>query len=217
MKLSMSSATKFKSTSRKQEILNSALQLMSEQGLESVSMDEIARKAGISKGALYLEFESKNDLIITLSARFSEQLNRQFSRAIVSRLSGLDIMRELGAIYLRFVHENPLYMGTLHAYQRAIMEGKAEEVPSVQVCRALENDAMTLLVRAAQIGIQDGSIVSKVDPNTLAFLIFAGFKGLTDLYHTSTGSPAEARARELDNYEEVMSIFMQIMERGISA
>lgn len=214
----MSSAVKSKLRSRKKGILDSALQLMNEQGLESVSMDEIARRAGISKGALYLEFESKNDLIISLTAGFSKQLNQLFSQAImVSSLTGLEIMREFGAIYLRFVHENPLYMGTVHTYQRTVMEGKMGDLPSVSMCQALENDAMTLVVRAIQIGIQDGSIVSKVDPKTLGLLIFAGFKGISDLYHTTTGSPAEARARELDNFEEVMSIFMQIMERGISA
>ncbi len=206
-----------KSVDRKQKILTTALILMNEQGVESVSMDEIARKAGISKGALYLEFESKTDLIITLSSGFSEQLNRQFSQALASPRTGLEILKDYGAIYLRFVHQNPLFMATLTAYQRALMDGKLENLHSAKICKELERDAMTLVVRAAQIGIQDGSIVSKVDPSTLGLLIFAGFKGLTDLYHVTSVIPGQERVEDLKTFEEVMSIFMEIMERGISA
>jgi AcrR family transcriptional regulator len=206
-----------KSVDRKQKILSTALILMNEQGVESVSMDEIARKAGISKGALYLEFESKIDLIITLSSEFSERLNRQFSQALASRRTGLEILKEYGAIYLRFVHQNPLFMATLTAYQRALMDGKLENLHSANICKELEHDAMTLVVRAAQIGIQDGSIVSKVEPSTLGLLIFAGFKGLTDLYQVTSVIPGQERVEDLKTFEEVMSIFMEIMERGISA
>jgi AcrR family transcriptional regulator len=206
-----------KSSTRKEDILDSALLLMNESGLESVSMDEIARKTGISKGALYLEFESKTDLIVSLSARFSEQLNRQFSQALVLSVSGLDILKEFGAIYLRFVHENPLFVMTLHTYQRVQMDGKAVNIPSAAVCKSLENDALTYVVRAAQIGIQDGSIVSKLDPKTLAMLIFAGFKGLTDLFHMATNTTDFGHTADLIDLEEMMRIYMEIMERGISA
>jgi len=206
-----------KSTIRKTGILDAALQLLLEQGMESVSMDDIARKAGISKGALYLEFDSKTDLILSISARYSQLLNSQFSQALALSLSGLDILKEFGAIYLRFVHENPLFMLTLHTYRRVILDGKLETVPSAMVCKTLENDALTYVVRAAQIGIQDRSIVSKLDPKTLAMLIFAGFKGLTDLFNAASISTEQDSLRDLGDLEEMMKIFMDIMERGISA
>ena len=206
-----------KESVRKEDILDSALALMNASGLESVSMDEIAKKTGISKGALYLDFESKTDLILSLSARFSQQLNAQFSQALALTSTGLDILKEFGAIYLRFVHENPLFVMTLHTYQRVQMDGKAENIPSAAVCKSLENDALTYVVRASQIGIQDGSIVSKLDPKTLAMLIFAGFKGLTDLFHMAVMTTESDHSAERVDLEEMMRIYMEIMERGISA
>lgn len=206
-----------KESVRKEDILDSAIELMSESGIESVSMDEIARKTGISKGALYLEFESKTDLILSLSARFSQQLNAQFSQALALTTTGLDILKEFGAIYLRFVHENPLFVMTLHTYQRVQMDGKADNIPSAAVCKSLENDALSYVVRVAQIGIQDGSIVSKLEPKTLAMLIFAGFKGLTDLFHMTVNTSEHQHSADLNYLEEMMRIYMEIMERGISA
>ncbi len=47
-------------------ILQRASELFADRGFESVTMDEIASAAGISKGTIYLYFRSKTDLIATL-------------------------------------------------------------------------------------------------------------------------------------------------------
>ncbi len=47
---------------RRQDILDAALTVLNEEGFYGVSMDKIAEKAELSKGALYLYFESKGEL-----------------------------------------------------------------------------------------------------------------------------------------------------------
>src|SRR5262252_7777997 len=44
---------------RPQEILEAALEVFAEKGFASARMDDIAAKAGVSKGTIYLYFESK--------------------------------------------------------------------------------------------------------------------------------------------------------------
>ncbi|MFC3068945.1 TetR/AcrR family transcriptional regulator [Phenylobacterium soli] len=44
------------------EIVQAALQVFSEKGFAAARLDEIAARAGVSKGALYLYFETKEDL-----------------------------------------------------------------------------------------------------------------------------------------------------------
>ncbi len=51
---------------RKNEILDTALELFANEGFHATSISKIANKAGISKGLLYNYFESKEDLIITI-------------------------------------------------------------------------------------------------------------------------------------------------------
>jgi AcrR family transcriptional regulator len=48
---------------KKQIIMDAALQLFAEEGYVSVSIDKIARKAGIAKGLLYTYFKNKDDLL----------------------------------------------------------------------------------------------------------------------------------------------------------
>jgi AcrR family transcriptional regulator len=44
------------------EIVDAALQVFAEKGFAAARLDDIARRAGVSKGALYLYFETKQDL-----------------------------------------------------------------------------------------------------------------------------------------------------------
>src|SRR3569623_1618221 len=47
---------------RPAEIVQAALQVFSEKGFAGAKLDEIAARAGVSKGARYLYFETKEDL-----------------------------------------------------------------------------------------------------------------------------------------------------------
>lgn len=47
---------------RPAEIVSAALQVFAEKGFAAAKLDDIARHAGLSKGALYLYFETKEDL-----------------------------------------------------------------------------------------------------------------------------------------------------------
>ena len=49
-------------TARPAEIIEAALSVFAENGFAAARLDEIARRAGVSKGALYLYFETKEDL-----------------------------------------------------------------------------------------------------------------------------------------------------------
>ena len=47
---------------RPAEIVSAALEVFAEKGFAAAKLDEIAKRAGVSKGALYLYFETKEDL-----------------------------------------------------------------------------------------------------------------------------------------------------------
>lgn len=53
-------------------LLDAAIELIVDQGIDATSIEEIAEHAGFSRGAFYSNFDSKNDLVIAASARFFE-------------------------------------------------------------------------------------------------------------------------------------------------
>jgi AcrR family transcriptional regulator len=55
---------------KKQLIMEKALELFAKQGFETTSVQQITEHCGISKGAFYLSFKSKDELIIALIDHF---------------------------------------------------------------------------------------------------------------------------------------------------
>mgnify|MGYP001268534874 CR=1 FL=1 len=68
---SKAAGPKFKrrAEARPDEILDAALAVFTEKGFEAARVDDIAARAGISKGAVYLYFESKDELLRGLIER----------------------------------------------------------------------------------------------------------------------------------------------------
>jgi AcrR family transcriptional regulator len=58
---------------KKQLIMEKALELFAEQGFEATSVQQITERCGISKGAFYLSFKSKDELIFALIDQFMVQ------------------------------------------------------------------------------------------------------------------------------------------------
>jgi len=59
---------------KKQLIMEKALELFARQGFEATSIKQITDYCGISKGAFYLSFKSKDELILTLIDHFMIQI-----------------------------------------------------------------------------------------------------------------------------------------------
>ena len=55
---------------KKQLIMDKALELFAEQGFEATSVQQITEHCGISKGAFYLSFKSKDELILAMIDHF---------------------------------------------------------------------------------------------------------------------------------------------------
>ncbi|WP_456275991.1 TetR/AcrR family transcriptional regulator [Bacillus sp. AK128] len=58
---------------KKQLIMENALELFSKQGIEATSVQQITEHCNISKGAFYLSFKSKNELVLALIDHFMSQ------------------------------------------------------------------------------------------------------------------------------------------------
>ncbi|MCH6267407.1 MULTISPECIES: TetR/AcrR family transcriptional regulator [Neobacillus] len=67
---------------KKQLIMEKALELFAEQGFEATSVQQVTEHCGISKGAFYLSFKSKDELIIALIDQFMMQVVTDIDRIV---------------------------------------------------------------------------------------------------------------------------------------
>ena len=67
---------------RKQLIIDSALHLFAEKGIEATSVQQITDHCGISKGAFYLSFKSKDELVFSIIEHFMNNIIREVDQAV---------------------------------------------------------------------------------------------------------------------------------------
>ncbi|MEM8532921.1 MAG: TetR/AcrR family transcriptional regulator [Chloroflexota bacterium] len=83
------------SETRKNQILDAAAIVFARQGFYQARMDDIVTESGLSKGALYWYFKSKDDIITALLRRiFDEELiklqsTQQTTGSVIERILGL--------------------------------------------------------------------------------------------------------------------------------
>ncbi|EON73407.1 TetR/AcrR family transcriptional regulator [Lysinibacillus sphaericus] len=72
---------------KKQLIMEKALELFSEQGFEATSVQQITERCGISKGAFYLSFKTKDELVFSMVDYFLQQFITDVDQVVRSSLS----------------------------------------------------------------------------------------------------------------------------------
>ncbi|WP_280771777.1 TetR/AcrR family transcriptional regulator [Salipaludibacillus daqingensis] len=78
---------------RKQEFLDTALELFYEKGYEKTTIKDIINQVGLSKGAFYHYFESKEDVIEQISETFAEEVIYQVRK--LSERTDMDAVEKI--------------------------------------------------------------------------------------------------------------------------
>lgn len=69
---------------RREQILDAAEEVMLRDGLHGATMADIADVAGLGKGTIYLQFESKQDLGAGLRRRYLERIEQEVRSAVAA-------------------------------------------------------------------------------------------------------------------------------------
>ena len=89
---------------RRESILSAARALLQEKGYGDIVLDDVARRAGIAKGTLYLHFKDKRDLVSAVMERLGEGLGERLAR--VPAGGDAAHLRALFEAHLDFVEEH---------------------------------------------------------------------------------------------------------------
>lgn len=201
---------------RREAIIDAAEQIIGEQSFNSATMEEIAEKAELGKGTLYLHFKSKVSIYLAICERGSKLLNHEMGKVLTEDLNGLQIVEKIGQVYLSFIQENPLYFNAFNYYESILDQEKHSDNPMIEKCEDNASEAMTFIVRAIQIGMQDGSIKDSIDPKELGLIIWGASKGVM---HMAFMKQKQQHHKFLEgvevSFESLMRNFIMLIGSGI--
>jgi len=91
---------------RQRRVLEAARSVLIERGYHDVNLDDVARRAGISKGALYLYFKDKEDIIVAVLNDVIDRLDERLKKIPRPNGKTVSTLEGMASELLGFVDEN---------------------------------------------------------------------------------------------------------------
>lgn len=162
------------SAERKDLILNTAEDVFSERGFDEARMDDIAERAGLSKGAIYWYFKKKDDIIAALLDRvFRRSINSMRALAtedspVLARLAAIG--RQISRDYQAMTHLMPI---ALEFYAIALRQRNVRKHLA-----AMYAEILAIFVPLIEEGIRRGELDPALDPRQAATALIGIYEGL---------------------------------------
>lgn len=139
--------------SREQDILNTAITLFIERGLDKVTVSDIAKVTDIGKGTIYKHFVSKDTILARLGNDFSEDILSQLKQINIEQ-SCMQQMRHMLEICFNAHIEKPLMSEIFQVYQKPRF---SERLPDnyQKRCKETESKYLDILNRIISTGINN--------------------------------------------------------------
>jgi AcrR family transcriptional regulator len=166
---------------RRSEIVDAAESLYAEVGWDAVTMDQVARRARLSRALVYVYFHDKADLHFALVERSLETLRGRFDAARKNRASGIAEVEAIGRAYLDFARELPHYFDACARFQ-AHASGDGKLPPNEMACVVAGHSVHEVMIGSLNRGIADGSIRADLgDPHVTALTLWAFSHGMIQI------------------------------------
>jgi len=137
-------------------LLDAAKKLFLERGLESVSIDDITREAGVAKGSFYRYFTGKEDLSRALLAPTRERVLSAFARA-QRKLSQATEPAQARSAYLRLGRElAAALMGDPSIARLYLQESRSPGVAARLPVRELEREVVQAARQLTEVAFSHG-------------------------------------------------------------
>lgn len=112
----------------RQLLVDSAIKLFSERGFSGTSMQDIVAGAGVTKGAFYHHFESKEDVLKLIHDQFLEAQAQEMERILAEFSSPVDQLRETIKMSVRGVVEYREHVAIYFQERRNLTGERAQQV-----------------------------------------------------------------------------------------
>jgi TetR/AcrR family acrAB operon transcriptional repressor len=167
-------------------ILNAALELFHETGYSRTTLEQIARKAGVTRGAIYWHFKDKVDLFLGLKDEIEQSAGTRLEDLLLWSVASLDDMREGVLRLFRNIEENDRF----RRYFEIVLY-RAEFTAELQPLLTRYRDKLQRLQQKDQEDLirlqQSGRVRADLDCARAALGFRCLFVGILDNWFMDTG------------------------------
>jgi TetR/AcrR family transcriptional regulator, cholesterol catabolism regulator len=149
----------------RQALLDASLELFSERGFHGATVQAVSQRAGVTKGAFYHHFESKEDVL--------QQIHEEYAGEMVAGAREVAAADLSPAEQLRAIIERAVVALGVHREAVAVFyqENRFLSGRSYKAIRAMHDEQEQILLDIIDRAIAAGEVRKDVDPKLLMFAI----------------------------------------------
>ena len=161
--------------SRREEILDAALVCFSRDGFHRTTMRDIVSESGLSPGAIYNYFKSKEEIVEAIASQRQAKEKRLIRDAIGTGPAGKSLLRVRDA----FLGELNSPKERLRRRVSVQLWAEAQRDPNIRkLVRGSFEEPRKLISEVLSAAQKEGTIAASIDLDALASFIIAAFHGL---------------------------------------
>lgn len=187
----------------RRHILEVAARAFAERGYAGASLNDLIREAGLTKGAFYFHFPSKEALAIAVLRHKQEQWAGRVLSATLEHSTAIDRMNAMVEALID-VHESDPTGQAIGRICQELAEDP-EMIPQLAPQFGAWVDMTAALFSQAQ---QEGTVRADLDPNAMGELAVAAFLGM-ELMSKIEGKPLGPRVRR---YVDLLTVALRTPE-----
>ncbi len=165
---------------RRDLILKASEEVFFVKGLKAATLDEIAEKAELSKGTIYLYFASKEDLYFSLMAKGLSMLLKIFEGTEPDESDPESALIRIGEAYFKFSQEQSYLFKMLAAVENPVVNEQVS--PEVRTeLEEMSNSVLSYVATFVQKGIDSGTFRNDLSPYEAVLLFWISLSGILNL------------------------------------
>ena len=192
---------------KKNNILRAARKLFFDRGFKFVTVDSIAAKAGVSKGSIYLYFDSKEEIYAQVLITDNIELNKNIRIFSTKEAPAAELLLEFSQIYINYFLEHNELFRILMTFMLQTEQMNLTQEQNTELIRTT-NDNIKVISTIIQKGIDSGEFSPTIDIRQTQNAIWGLFNGIISLY-LFMGNPAKRAERIHSMVKDSLTIFIK--------
>ena len=191
---------------RRNTILKAARRLFFDRGFKAVTVDSIAAKSEISKGSIYLCFESKEEIYTQILIAENVALYERIKNFSSIEASASQLLHEFARIYVDFFLNDKELFRILMTFMMQTGQMHLTEKQSVELIRST-NQNIAIISQIIQKGIDSGDFSPVSNVWQMQNAIWGMLNGVISLY-LFTGNPIKRMERIHSTVQGSLNVFI---------
>ena len=161
-----------KQEEKRVRILESAARVFAREGFYNAKIKDVAQEAGVAHGTVYLYFDGKDDLLISLFRESLSELVRYVQSEIQKEKNAEDKLRRMISLQIELIETNPELTALMLV--EFPQTGKFLSSDSINELAAY----IDMIANILKEGIAEGVFDNSIDVDVVATVIYSGIQGI---------------------------------------